>query len=81
MYGSVWRKGKPCPFSLSGIQNKTTIFKLMALRDTWCMTLTTGPLTNFGLLIPVVCFVYVSAKLYKSCPTRDKCLHEELESS
>ena len=29
-------KGRPCPFTLSSIQNliKTTIFKLMALRDT-----------------------------------------------
>ena len=24
-----------------------------------CMTLTIGPLTNFGLLFPVVCFVFV----------------------
>ena len=25
----------------------------------WCMTLTSGPLTNFGLLFPGVCFVFV----------------------
>ena len=28
----------------------------------WCMTLTTGPLTNFGLLFPVVWFVFVSGQ-------------------
>ena len=28
----------------------------------WCVTLTIGPLTNFGLLFPVVCFVFVSGQ-------------------
>ena len=28
----------------------------------WCMSLTIGPLTNFGLLFPVVCFVFVSGQ-------------------
>ena len=32
------------------------IFKMMVLRDT---TRKTGPLTNFGLLLPVVCFSFV----------------------
>ena len=37
-------------------------FQLMALRILSCMTLTFGPLTNFGLLFPVVCFVFVSGQ-------------------
>ena len=36
-----------------------TIFSLMAL---WWMILKIGPLTNFGLLFPVVCFDFVSGQ-------------------
>ena len=46
--------GKAYPFSSSAIQNLIiiAIFKLMTI----------GPLTNFGLLFPVVCFVFVSGQ-------------------
>ena len=56
----------PCS---SAIQNLIIIavFKLMALRDTLVyMTLTIGPLTNFGVLF--LCL----AKFCRSCPIRDK---------
>ena len=33
--------------------------------------LTIGPLTNFGFLFPVVCYIVCLAKLYRSCPIRD----------
>ena len=48
----------------SAIQNfiKIAIFKLMVLRELWCMSLTIDPLTNFGLLFPVVCFVFASGQ-------------------
>ena len=57
-------RGKP-PFSSSAIQNLIIIeiFKLMALRDTLVYDSdNSGPLINFGLLFPVVCFVFVSSQ-------------------
>ena len=48
-------------------------FKLMALRNRlWCISLTIGPLTNFGLLFLLVVLFLCMAKLYRSCPIRDK---------
>ena len=44
----------------------------MALRDTLVYGLTIGPLTNFGLLFPVVCLFLCLAKLYRSSPIGDK---------
>ena len=52
---------RPCPFTIQNLI-KTTMFKLMALTILWCMTLIIGPLTQFGLLFPVVCFVFVSGQ-------------------
>ena len=34
------------------------------------MSLTIGPLTNFGFLFPLVCIVLCLVKLYRSCPIR-----------
>ena len=37
------------------------------------MTLTIGPLTNFGLLFPVVCFVFVLGQIFQKLSSiRDK---------
>ena len=49
--------GQALPFQF--IQNliKTIIFKLMALCDTFALV---SDSKNFGLLFPVVCFVFVS---------------------
>ena len=51
---------KACPFT---IQN---LIKIEISKNDgasryfhWCMTLTIGPLTDFSLLFPVVCFVFV----------------------
>ena len=41
---------------------QTTIFKLMALRDTLVYDSKIGLLTNFGFLFPMVCFVFVSGQ-------------------
>ena len=50
---------------------KTMISNWWCFVILWCMTLKLGPLiTNFGLLFPVVCFVFVSS-FSRSCPIHD----------
>ena len=41
----------------------------------WCMTLTIGPLTNFGLLFLVVCFVFVFDQTLVEQLYRDQSLY------
>ena len=43
-----------------------------------CMSLIIGPLTNFGLLFPVVCFVFVSGQPLPEHQYRDKGLYDPL---
>ena len=70
--------GKPCLFSLSALQNLINWWCFTIL---WCLTLTSGSLTNFGLLFPVVCFVLCLTKLYRSCSICDKPLYTTIMST
>ena len=65
--------GKPCPFSSFTIHNliKTTIFKVMTLRDILVSDSENWP-HSLILLFLLVNVCVCLAKLYRSCPIRDK---------
>ena len=50
--------GKACPFAIQNLV-KIEMSKWWCFTILWCMTLTTGPLTNFGWLFPMVWCVFV----------------------
>ena len=62
LYGQL--TGKPCPFSSFVIQNLDKNYDIQALRDTFCLWLKIGPLTNFGLLFPVACLIYLPFQVF-----------------
>ena len=71
--GFVWWTSKACPFSSYAVQNliKSQFSNWWHLVMLWCMSVTIGPLTKFGLLLPLARFVLCLAKLCRSCLIRD----------
>ena len=57
LYGEQVRLARSVHLPYKPYDNRN--FKLMALRALVYASLTIGPLTNFGLLFPVVCFIFV----------------------